>query len=137
MNHVAKEVLQMYLANELNDVERIGVEDHLDECEHCFHRYMASLHLVDTDSLMSSSFTEETMHEIHKKTPAQGRQNKTFIHYAIAAGLTIVLMGSGVFQHVFTVFDGEQFHNRPSITEKVMEETERWMTETERGMGDE
>ncbi|UOQ92513.1 zf-HC2 domain-containing protein [Halobacillus shinanisalinarum] len=137
MKHVAQEVLQMYLANELSDGERIEVEDHLDECEHCFHRYMTSLHLFDPDFLMSPSFTEDTMNEIRKKTPAQGKQNKTFIHYAIAAGLTIVLMGSGVFQYVFTVFDEEQFHNGPSITEKMMEGTDRWMTETERGMGNE
>ncbi|MFC7061904.1 zf-HC2 domain-containing protein [Halobacillus seohaensis] len=138
MKHITNEDFVAYMRNELNDSNRSQIEDHLDECEICFLSYIESVTRWNTESELSPSFTDNTLDVLQEKSPAASKKYKsqskqTLVHYALAAGLTILLMGSGVFQYVFSAFDDEKFQDQPSITEQVLDKRNFWLNEKERG----
>lgn len=82
------------MAGSLGELERLEVSEHLSYCDRCLDRYTARLVpevLLEPSELMKPSIL----------SALRKRAAKTFVsryfHMAVAASLTLVLWGSGVF----------------------------------------
>lgn len=86
--------LQSLVAGSLEELERLEVSEHLSYCDGCVDRYTALLTpevLVEPPELMKQSILSSL-----KKRAARVFVNRYF-HMVVAASLTLVLWGSGVF----------------------------------------
>lgn len=86
--------LQSLLAGSLEELERLEVAEHLSYCDGCVDRYTALLTgdvLEEPPELMKQSVLSAL-----RKKAAKVFVNRYF-HMAVAASLTLVLWGSGVF----------------------------------------
>ena len=86
--------LQSLLAGSLEELERLEVAEHLSYCDSCVDRYTALLTgdvLEEPPELMKQSVLSAL-----RKKAAKVFVNRYF-HMAVAASLTLVLWGSGVF----------------------------------------
>lgn len=123
MRHFTKDVLRSYM-NAKSDQEK-SIEKHLLECDKCMDLYLSLLEEVEINRVLSDDFTEVTLHQIEKilPSPPKKKQNTAFIHYLVAAGLTILLTLTGVFQGVLNVTEMQQKQNNPSVTDQLMTKT--------------
>lgn len=86
--------LQSLVNGSLGELERLEVSEHLSYCDGCVDRYTALLTgevLVEPPELMKQSILSAL-----RKKAAMVFVNRYF-HMAVAASLTLVLWGSGVF----------------------------------------
>ncbi|WP_079477212.1 zf-HC2 domain-containing protein [Halobacillus salinus] len=122
MEHLSEAQIRDYVSGTLSDEESDGVEDHFSECEDCFDQY---LFLLEEDSSLPSTFTDETVNRIVKEHPTfqQQKKSRSFAHYLVAAGLTLVLMMSGVFNLMTDSMDPDSFEQQPSLTEQILDQT--------------
>lgn len=115
MKHISEETWQLYINDELPDDERNCCEEHMTACDSCLELYMSCLdraaeRLPQPDM---HTLTERTMlrwdeHMQQQGESSAGRQTNRrlsrswmrhpIFHYAVAAAITLILMGSGVFQ---------------------------------------
>lgn len=128
-----------YIKGELEEETMVEMEDHLYVCDQCLHIYTA---LIATDENVSpiadgTAFTDQVMEGISridkeklgKPVPSKrgkGYVNQTIVHYAIAAGLTVVLMFSGVFEKLSEgtgTVQGTDFQRSESLTENMLNKT--------------
>lgn len=82
------------IAGSLEELQRLEVSEHLSFCDRCLDRYTARLTpdvLIEPSELMKPSI----LSALRKKT-AKAFVSRYF-HMAVAASLTLVLWGSGVF----------------------------------------
>ncbi|WP_173917302.1 zf-HC2 domain-containing protein [Halobacillus sp. Marseille-Q1614] len=134
MIHVTEEKMFAYIEDELPEDDRLLVEGHIDKCSQCFDSYLDAVDRLNTSYELSPSFTDDIIDVIKEHTPKKaGKARGTLFNYAIASSMTLLLMGSGVFQYVFSTFDDQQFQEQPSITEKLLNETDRWRNDDQRG----
>ncbi|WP_082235070.1 anti-sigma factor family protein [Halobacillus massiliensis] len=132
MSHLREENIAAYIGDQLSEEERDLIEDHLNDCTLCFESYLEAVDRIEPSYDLSPSFTEEIFNKINKKTP-KTKGKSTLVHYAIASAMTLVLMGSGIFHYVFSAFDDQQFQEQPSITEKLINESDYWKNNDELG----
>lgn len=81
-------------AGSLEELSRLEVSEHLSYCDRCLDRYTARLvpeALMDAPDLLKPS----VLSALRKK--ARGAFVSRYFHMAVAASLTLVLWGSGVF----------------------------------------
>ncbi|GAA0498055.1 hypothetical protein GCM10008986_26380 [Salinibacillus aidingensis] len=129
-NHVEWEVLQQYVKEQLPEEQQLKIEDHLSDCDVCFHQYMDVIDEWSVPFSVSDSFTDETMEKLAIVQPNQMKNKanassrdvhrKTLAHYFLAAGLTVLLMFSGVFDMLFSLDDQIEADD-PPISEKILE----------------
>lgn len=103
MTHISKEKWLTYANNKLNEDERETYEAHLYQCDHCLEVYMEVIETVD---MTTPNLTTETIidHVLPKQTAAkEGGYRKTFLHYTVAAAMTILLMSSGLFTQLINI----------------------------------
>ncbi|MFC0523552.1 hypothetical protein ACFFGV_08130 [Pontibacillus salicampi] len=125
-----KERLKDYAEQNVAEWEQMEIEHHLLDCTHCLEEYLAMLNDTAPPGL-SSSFTTQTIERVEKQYPAlqrKGRRkNRSLLHYMMAAGLTLVLMMSGVFDRIMDSIEPASSHNRSSVSEQMVERTSSWI----------
>ncbi|KGP91134.1 hypothetical protein N780_17260 [Pontibacillus chungwhensis BH030062] len=143
MKHIETTRLEAYIEDSLSDHERWEIEDHLDVCDLCFEAYMTSIETWTLEPSLAMDFTDQTFDQIIKKQVMPGKeakrsavqkQKRTLVHYGLAAGLTMILMISGVFEQVLHVFDEDSFKERPSISKNIVSETDRLLQKVNEDM---
>lgn len=107
VNCYQKTQLVRYVKDELMEEEKKQLEDHLYSCDSCLLVYMTILdeHENELPMIESQSFTDEVMKEISSNQKMKERRSRTnpLTHYVIAAGFTLILMFSGVFDSLTTI----------------------------------
>ncbi|MFD2656150.1 hypothetical protein [Gracilibacillus thailandensis] len=128
MKHMTRDALLAYINAESN--QETEVENHLLECETCTDLYLSIVEEVEMNSGVSADFTDDTLQQLEIRLPAppQKKQNHVFIHYLVAAGLTILLTITGVFQGALDVSDIQQ-KKGGSITDHLMTKTDNVLQE--------
>lgn len=103
MKHYSKTEWIDYIEDRAAVHERSNMEDHLLNCEECLTSY---LELLECDEkynygkLVTDDFTESVMNKVNSlQTRVSNGINKKklLVYYTAAACLTLILMGSGVF----------------------------------------
>ncbi|MFD2446613.1 hypothetical protein ACFSO7_21980 [Bacillus sp. CGMCC 1.16607] len=139
--HYSYEDWCKYVKNELDGSTREEYENHLYSCDQCLESY---LQVLDGDTTQfpviqnDFDFTDGIMAEIADLNKQKQKVNtkKSFyqssvFHYLIAAAMTLVLMGSGVFQSITkyadTVQNPQVLGQTPSVTEEIIEKTFTWI----------
>ena len=86
--------LQSLLNGSLEELERLEVAEHLSYCDSCVERYTALL--TDGVLLEAPELMKQSVLAALRRKAAKVFVNRYF-HMAVAASLTLVLWGSGVF----------------------------------------
>lgn len=129
MDHLTESQLQQYTEEQLTESEQSMVESHFVECDTCFETY---IHLAERDSsTLSDDFTEQTIGYIVAQHPTfqQNKPSNTFVHYVIAAGFTLLLMMTGIFNYMTDSVDPNALEKQPSFSAQMMEKTGEWLDE--------
>ena len=125
MTHIPLEQWKQYVEDALAPAERERYETHLAVCDLCLEQYMLCLGqaeglplpvdeaaFADTamdrfDALWNVSQEQERERENASQAPLTVKRNvrlpllhHPFFHYAVAAVITLILMGSGAFQTI-------------------------------------
>ncbi|WP_079914193.1 anti-sigma factor [Paenibacillus sp. 32352] len=158
MKHHTTEEWSRYARQELSIEEQLEYETHLSTCDECLEKYMQGLELT-TDTFprlaeeAETAIVESVMQRIESQTPSlsgvpeiapksvqrrQASQTPSFLrhpvfHYAVAAVITLLLMGTSTFQTLMDkVGSAEtnieagpwvQEESRSSVSQKIMEKT--------------
>lgn len=122
MQHLSEEKLRRYVGGTLQEEEQAEVEEHFSECDDCFDSYLL---MLESDSPLQSAFTDDTVERIVREHPTfqQKKETNMLAHYLVAAGFTLLLMMSGVFNLVTDSVDPDSFEQKPSFTEQIMDES--------------
>jgi len=137
MEHINGETLQSYVKDNVSEADREQIEAHLADCDTCLEKYFDVVNqwTLETPSL-SEDFTDQTIDQILTKqvmptsestSSTSSRKQSTLLHYSIAAGLTIILMFTGVFQHMMQAFDEDNLRKQPSISDQIIKQTGEWL----------
>lgn len=147
MSCFPKEEIVRYVTDQLDEETRETFENHLYDCDRCLAVYIDSLEQLSTVTLKSDSFTDDVIARITKKENEKKRSiYQPLIHYAIAAGFTLLLTVAGVFEQLTNLVPDEATNHAKSgsISDFFMErtvevfdkwnafekeETERWKIE--------
>ncbi len=143
--HFSKDAWLAYVTNRLPAEQREAQEAHLYDCEDCLSIYMTCL--ADDDLQLpplenETVFTDHLMQSIanlatdisggHATTephvqPAKRWHRTTIVHYALAAGITLILMSTGMFQQLFLhtaqVAANDSFKQERPFSEKLVQRT--------------
>jgi predicted anti-sigma-YlaC factor YlaD len=129
MEHIEKETLGKYCANQLPEEEQSIIDQHITECESCFSLYLDMIENFHIEHSVSDTFTDRTIEEIERSQsfnqdniPSM-KQSRIMTHYFLAAGLTLLLTFSGLFNHVLDLTEQTGTGNRVSISEQLMNKT--------------
>jgi predicted anti-sigma-YlaC factor YlaD len=137
VKHYSQAEWSLFIKGNLDESERESQEQHLNECDQCLQSYMeameqtASLPQLENEQL----FTDDLMKVIgeikqeatvptnaRRKTKTNHRQ--TILHYTAAAAVTLLLMGSGVFQQMYMqsaqISIDTLKHREESLSDKLM-----------------
>ncbi|WP_163536218.1 zf-HC2 domain-containing protein [Gracilibacillus sp. YIM 98692] len=131
MEHLSKDILKLYMNHELDVEEQERTESHLYDCDDCLNVYLALIESQTLKHSVSDDFTDQTVSKIYSQTkshqkskkPYSSKNRKLITHYFLAAGLTIVLMLTGIFQTVLDVTNDYQVETSTSITDQLMQKT--------------
>ena len=135
MRHIEYEEWLDYVQDKVDEEARLIYEDHLKSCDGCHLSYLKAVEASAEElPVLDADFTERILTHItdHVKPSQTEKQNqsvfqKKLFHYLIAAGLTILLMTSGLFGHLSQLAgdleDQSITEQQPSITEKLMDKT--------------
>lgn len=145
MKHVSLAEWTAYIADEVPDALKIEYENHLYSCDDCLTVYMEAMERKEfiqpieeldiADSVMRSIAqinAEPALEERSKKTKSLRTITK---HYLIAAGFTILLMASGVFQSLAKYVDNVEsssLKETPPVTDGLIDKTFNWMDDIEK-----
>lgn len=129
MRHFEYEEWVKYVQGEVDEDVRHMYEQHLATCDLCLNRYIEALeNNEDVFPELSKQFTDDVVNYVreHTKPKQQARKNQSFFHYVIAAAMTLVLMGTGVFGELAQLAGSiEQKAEEPSasFTDELMNKT--------------
>ncbi|PWU68451.1 hypothetical protein [Gracilibacillus dipsosauri] len=136
MKHIPKEQMNLYILDQLTDENRKTMENHLYSCEACLDSYLQLMENSLVEDSVSDFFTEKTIARIqHDSKPSSKSSNasslfsKSIIHYVLAAGLTLILMFSGVFDNMISLTDRAEVSPKQSLTEQLMKKTDQLLEE--------
>ncbi|MFD1020774.1 zf-HC2 domain-containing protein [Thalassobacillus hwangdonensis] len=136
MKHLTETQLSAYLSETMDESEKLALEHHLEQCESCFHDYLTAMEEWDPAITLSGSFTDEVMTVIGDQVaPSQPASSKKrmWINFSAAAGLTLILTVSGLFHEMVSFADQKEFKQAPSITEKMMTQTNELLDGMKKG----
>lgn len=136
MNHIQYEEWLYYVKDELDEQTRERYEDHLYVCDACMSLYIAAIEAAEqqvpvlqtelnlTDNIMEK-VTEQKKEETIVKTGRVSFFQKTIVHYAIAAAITLLLTSQGVFSQLLTVVSDFEEVNKEetSIISQMMDQS--------------
>lgn len=148
MMHYSEQEWMKYVKNELDKDVREEYENHLYSCDQCLESYLMAVEAEEAELPMISNeadFTTLVMAQIAdvkmETTQKQQRGQKkksiyqsSFVHYSIAAAVTILLMTTGVFQSITQYAESVQNPNlqeEPSMTQGLVDKTFAWMDSLE------
>ncbi|MCZ8523383.1 MULTISPECIES: zf-HC2 domain-containing protein [Paenibacillus] len=135
MNHVTLGMWQAFILNSLSPEEREACEAHLEEdCAPCFELYLQALDgaagmlpapeqpAFQNDIMRQWDAEHERLADKQRSLPEGVEQTKRprpwlqhpLFHYGVAASVTLLLMGSGVFQAIVGAADGAQTVRPPA-----------------------
>lgn len=102
MGHYSEEEWLRYKKRELAATVCREMEEHLASCEQCLQVFLSLLDQAEIEAkgkLLSPGFTAEVLKKVgmRGKRTAKEKLADTFIYYAAAACLTLILVSSGVF----------------------------------------
>lgn len=129
MRHFEYEEWVKYVQDEVDENLRSIYEQHLASCDVCLNRYMEALeNSQDMFPELSEQFTDTVVNYVfeHTQPKQQARKNQSFFHYVIAAAMTLILMGTGVFGELAQLAGSiEQKAEEPSasFTDELMNKT--------------
>ena len=140
MRHISDKEWQDYLTQRLSAQEKTQLEAHLYQCDQCLTQYLMHLDasaesmpvpeeepkLVDT--VMERLGTVFPAPELERMEEQHHRSRQTFFHYALAAAVTLILLSTGVFEHLVTTL-GEATNQRPVGGITSMDHSTSWSTE--------
>ena len=140
--HYSYELWLKYVNNDLNETERILLEDHLYTCDQCLDLYIDAVEKQE-EILPSISnekaFMDEIMWKIASETkemlpnekPKRSFYQSSIFHYAIAASLTLILMTTGFFQsiikHTESIQKAEVTAKQENSQGGIVNKTFAWM----------
>ncbi len=137
--HYTKQQWQAYVLGE--EIGRTSMDAHLAECDTCLIAYMEAVEqaaehlpqLSDTQTL-----AQKVMERIDRpparrsKAVRRSWYMKPLAQYAIAAGLTIVLVGSGAFHQLFQGVSDltrqAEYSDKATFSEQLTEQADRWLS---------
>ncbi|RDI38477.1 hypothetical protein [Falsibacillus pallidus] len=143
MTHVSYEQWMLYASDNLDESKREEYEDHLYECDPCMDLYMQAVKEQgsSTPEFDEKGIADKIMQEISSLTQTDNvifltdhleakRQKAVFqkpvVQYLLAAGMTVLLMSTGVFQSITAyVADYENSSAPPknSVTKVLLDKT--------------
>ncbi|MBS4209562.1 hypothetical protein [Bacillus sp. FJAT-50079] len=109
MKHMTLDNWLQYVQDNLDEQTRVEYENHLYSCDDCLELYLQAVEVNEAQmpSLPApTDFTDAIMKQIDppaKKKKPEIRRKQTFIHYALAAAMTLLLMSTGVFSQLMNV----------------------------------
>ncbi len=125
-----EEQFVQYVKGELKEEERTELEDHLYHCNDCLGLYMVALDGQEMYMPVmqdSTNFTNNVVNELrkYKKVESKHSSRKQLIHYTVAAGFTLMLMFSGVFDHLTNIVSEDAMNptKSGSFSDKMMSRT--------------
>lgn len=134
-SHYSKEEWVLYYLEDIHKDQLIQMENHLYSCDQCLEQYMTVIEKIEvlpklknenkfTDSIMGQIFELEKV-EL-KKHPSTNFHKQTVFNYLLAAGLTILLMMTGLFEKISAEtiqFNEQKIYHNESFTENLMYKT--------------
>ncbi|MGP7819443.1 hypothetical protein [Niallia sp. 01092] len=146
--HYSFEQWLKYVKNELEEHERILLEDHLYTCDQCLDIYVTAVaeqetvlptisdETAFTDQIMMRISNEEAETKLEVKTKKRRRfYHSTIFQYTLAAAVTLILMSTGVFQsiiqHTENIQKAEIPTKKEAVTVGFVDKTFSWMDELE------
>lgn len=131
MSHFSYEEWLKYVKGELAEDVQIQYDHHVYGCDTCLELYSEAIsHLEDSlPDLQGAHFTDQVMAAIETSVPLHEKDSKVkksfvqsaWFHYATAAGFTLLLTVSGVFQSMTGFVD--KFENTAQAKEETVTET--------------
>jgi len=142
MKHYSMDEWKKYVNDELGQDLRVQYETHLYQCDQCLDIYLQAVAEAETILPVMSDeaeFTDSIMALITEDKQRQSKKKRflqsSLFHYSIAAAMTLVLMGTGVFQSIAQYTSELQnmgFQGKSvSMTEKIVDKTFTWMDSLE------
>lgn len=133
MNHISRERWNLYVQDKLDQHTRKRYEDHMFTCDRCLELYIKAVESFNqTLPKPSEDFTEKIVEHVKQsanenKQEQKSKQTKSFVHYTIAAAMTIILMSSGLFGQLTQVasqFEAKaEVKRSESLTEQLLDKT--------------
>ncbi|GIQ68969.1 zf-HC2 domain-containing protein [Xylanibacillus composti] len=131
-NHYDRLFWNAYIADTLDEPERQRAEDHLLDCEACLALYLACVEeespsMPALDPKQSEALANDVVHALF---PKKRWFQHVIFHYAVAASITLLLMGSGAFDRMTHAVQLEQIvADKPTLTDKLMQTANGWLDE--------
>lgn len=140
MTHIHKEKLSAYFHQQLSEQEELEIETHLYQCDSCSDQYLLLLEVEDISTAVSDQFTDNVLAKIDQQLvktnqiSSQTNQTKqTIKHFLLAAGLTIVLTLTGLFQEVINMTTEQDFQERGSMTAQLLDKSNHFFDQIKGG----
>lgn len=128
MIHYTDEHIDAYILDTLQETERTILEDHVFSCDVCLEQYMRRIEINEHHLPSLSNLPDYPT--VVASQEASVKKIRPFIHYAIAAAITFLLMGSGIFQQITglasTIEDAPK-EQRASISQSIMDRALHWL----------
>lgn len=143
MKHYTVEEWSRYARQELTSEEQLEYETHLSSCDECLDKYMQGLELTTETfprlaETAEAAIIESVMQRIEFESKRKDRKASSILrhpllHYAVAAVITLLLMGTSTFQTLMDRIGSAetnieagpwvQEEIRSSVSQKIMEKT--------------
>ncbi|WP_142255405.1 hypothetical protein [Bacillus sinesaloumensis] len=129
MKHFKSEEWLLYIKDELAEVKREELENHLFSCDQCLEVYMSLIEnqAEELPDIVNASFTDDVILKLLIKKENQKRSflQSPIFHYGVAAAVTLTLMSTGVFQSMTSILgtvEASSFaKERHSVSDNLME----------------
>ena len=129
MSHPNQEKWKLFVNGQLPNDVHAELEKHLYECEECLVVYMQVLDELESEIEPSSDFTDVVMTQITTVAKKGSRKKSVFLHYAVAASITLALMFSGVFEEIansMSAIEQERVVDT-SVSERILDKSLLWL----------
>lgn len=138
LKHVTIEQCRHYILGQLSDHDQQTFEDHIYTCDQCLSMYMTTIeqHSMTLPHISDEAqFTDDTMDLLLEETlpskvmsitskPRTKRwYENTIAYYTIAAGITIFLMSTGVFDSLMQLTNITKTERQTSLSDTLMNKT--------------
>lgn len=101
--HITDEEMQLYIKNKLSSHHRQRVELEIQLCETCLERFILWNSREDPSSISQSEHAAEQVSIIIQSEQKRGKQKwiqHPFAQVAVAASITLLLVGSGALSYI-------------------------------------